>query len=66
MLLRIIRSRFTLFVLVALALVASLYAYRQPLLERIIQLAVGHRLSTSNAALSFWSIQKEASLACWC
>jgi ribonuclease Z len=50
MLLRIIRSRLALLALVALGLWASLYAYRQPLLERIIQLAVGHRLSTSNAA----------------
>jgi ribonuclease Z len=50
MLLRIIRSKLVIFMLVAVALGASLYAYRQPLLERIIQLAVGHRLSASNAA----------------
>jgi ribonuclease Z len=50
MLLRIIRSKLVIFMLMVLALGASLYAYRQPLLERIIQLAVGHRLSASNAA----------------
>ena len=50
MLLRILRSRSALLILVALTLGASLYAYRQPLLERIIRLAVGHRLANSNAA----------------
>ena len=50
MLLRILRSKLFIFALVLLALSASLYAYRQPLLERIIQVAVGHRLSVSNAS----------------
>ena len=48
--LQTLRSRLLIFILIVLALSASLYAYRQPLLERIIQLAVGHRLATSNAA----------------
>ena len=48
--LQTLRSRLLVFVLIVLAMSASLYAYRQPLLERIIQLAVGHRLATSNAA----------------
>jgi ribonuclease Z len=50
MLLRILRSKLFIVALVLLALSASLYAYRQPLLERIIQVAVGHRLSVSNAS----------------
>jgi ribonuclease Z len=50
MFLRIIRTKLAILILVTLALVASLYAYRQPLIEHVIQFAVGHRLSSSNAA----------------
>ena len=50
MLFRILRSRLFIFVLIMLVLGAGVYSFRLPLLERVIQLAVGHRLASSNAA----------------